>query len=70
MGSWMAASFRPSIGPSSLPVMMPSYSKVQWEAWPLEKGVAGVTRMVPSAERSPVRTLPASSVILVTLSAG
>ena len=38
MGSWMAASFRPSIGPSSLPVMAPSYSKVQWDGLALGEG--------------------------------
>ena len=30
IGSWIAASFSPSTGPSSLPVIVPSYSKVQW----------------------------------------
>ena len=33
-------------------------------------GEAGVMRMVPSAERSPVSTLPEASVILLTLRAG
>ena len=33
MGSWMAASLRPSTGPSSVPVMTPSYSNVQCMGW-------------------------------------
>ena len=41
MGSWMAASFRPSTGPSSLPVSTPSYSKVHFTGWPGDEGRAG-----------------------------